>query len=26
MSFGEHRDLEKVVNSTPTGKQKRVNV
>lgn len=26
MSFGEHRDLEKIVNSTPTGKQKRVNV
>lgn len=26
MSFGEHRDLEKVVNSTPTGRQKRVNV
>ncbi|MBG6243380.1 MAG: DNA partition complex ParG [Candidatus Symbiopectobacterium sp. Dall1.0] len=26
MSFGKHRDLEKVVNSTPLGKQKRVNV
>jgi hypothetical protein len=26
MIFGEHRDLEKVVNNTATGKQKRVNV
>lgn len=26
MSFGEHRDLEKVVNNAPSGKQKRVNV
>ncbi|ASX26935.1 plasmid partition protein ParG [Candidatus Williamhamiltonella defendens] len=26
MSFGEHRDLEKVIHNTPSGKQKRVNV
>ena len=26
MDFGEHRDLQKVVNSAPSGKQKRVNV
>ncbi|MGL4858586.1 MAG: plasmid partition protein ParG [Enterobacteriaceae bacterium] len=26
MSFGEHRDLEKVVHGNPQGKQKRVNV
>ncbi|KAB8306706.1 DNA partition complex ParG [Erwinia endophytica] len=26
MTFGEHRDLEKVVNNAPMEKQKRVNV
>lgn len=26
MGFGEHRDLQKIVNSAPSGKLKRVNV